>query len=799
MTTIVYTGNSSINPPFPVQRSVRFRGVTGTNFTRTFGTATSTTVYTWSAWVKRGDALTGATNLAIFGVAGNQYFGFNTSNQLILQAGASSLTSTPVYRDPASWYHIVWSRNGTSNTMYVNGVSVLTGTLSSGINSSGLQHCLGNATSGGTTSLFNGYLTQVNFVDGQALTPSAFGAFNGTTGVWEPRKYGGTFGNNGFFLPFTGNSSTTNLGLDFSGMNNNWTPSAGISVTAGTTYDSMIDVPGLPTNSAANYPTLNPLASANFSGTYSNSNLNFISGVAGQWRGAVATQFLTSGKFYFEATIQVLGAFNYTMIGACGLQTSISLFSNYTGSVANGWSVQSGTTSGGTRYNGGSGVNIANAAFTQFVLNDVLQCAVDVTNGRIWFGKNNVWLEGDPAAGTGASYTNLTGPIAPSISCFDTTAQLAANFGQRPFTYTPPTGFKSVNSYNLGMPSIPNGATQFAATLYTGNGTSQSIVNTANGKSFQPDLVWIKGRSGATDHALYDSVRGTTKQLESNTTTAETTEATGLTAFGSAGFTVGALAQMNTNAATYVGWQWKASNAAAVSNTSGSISSQVSANPSAGFSIVTYTGTGANATVGHGLGIAPKMFFIFNRTTGFAYSHPVWHTSFGGSTNTDYMYLDSTIAKGGSGAASFWNATAPTSTTISLGTDITVNRSTNTYVAYCFSEIAGFSSFGRYTGNGVADGIFIYTGFRPRFIMIKSIGVESWIIRDASRNTYNVADADLFPNLSDAETVSSATRGTDFLSNGFKLRNTGTGSNSSGVTYIYAAFAENPFQYALAR
>ena len=252
---------------------------------------------------------------------------------------------------------------------------------------------------------------------------------------------------------------------------------------------------------------------------------------------------------------------------------------------------------------------------------------------------------------------------------------------------------------------------------------------------------------------------------------------------------------MNTNTATYVGWQWKAGGTA-VTNTSGSISSQVSANPSAGFSIVTYTGTGANATVGHGLGIAPKMFFIFNRTTGFAYSHPFWHTSFGGSTNTDYMYLDSTIAKGGSGAASFWNATAPTSTTISIGTDITVNRSTNTYVAYCFSEIAGFSKFGSYTGNGSTDGPFVYLGFRPRWVLLKSTTIDAWLIIDSSRQTYNVMGPYLIPNSSAAEgTVSFI----DFTSNGFKIRNTGSGYNTSSQTYIYAAFAENPFKNSLAR
>jgi len=809
MTTIVYTGNSSINPPFPVTRSVRTRAAATGYFSRTFGTPTNASRWTKSLWIKR-------ARLGYVPILGAQTINANANYAAQFNAGDTftwqfsntlTLVTTQVFRDPSAWYHIVLVWDCTNATaanraiIYVNGVQVTAFTTDNRASVSATQNAWATAGTGflsynNGTNTFDGYITEVNFIDGQALTPSAFGAFNGTTGVWEPRKYGGTYGANGFYLNFQDNSgaTATTIGKDSSGNGNNWTPT-NISVTAGTTYDSMIDVPGLPTNSASNYPTLNNIASANFSGTYSNANLNFISGVAGQWRGAVATQFLTSGKFYFEATIQVLGAFNYTMIGACGLQTSISLFSNYTGFVANGWSVQSGTGSGGTRYNGGSGVNIANAAFTQFALNDVLQCAVDVTNGRIWFGKNNVWLEGDPAAGTGASYTNLTGPIAPSISCFDTTAQLAANFGQRPFTYTPPTGFKSVNSYNLGMPSIPNGATQFAATTYTGNGSTQSITNNVLNASFQPDLVWIKGRSGATNNGLQDSVRGTAGGiLVSNSTAVESAGGAYISSLNSNGFTVNANTSGNGSAATYVGWNWKASNVAAVTNTSGSITSQVSANPAAGFSIVTYTGTGANATVGHGLGVAPRMIIIKGRST--VSNWPVYHIGQNATPQNGQIFLD--VINAYAVAATIWNNTAPTSSVFSLGTNTNANTVSQTYVAYCFAGIEGYSSFGSYTGNGVADGIFVYTGFRPRYVCVKRVdAVGGWTILDTSRSPFNVEVNRLNPNGSNAETTGFNVL--DGLSNGFKIRDADPTWNASGGTYIYMAFAENPFQYALAR
>jgi hypothetical protein len=293
---------------------------------------------------------------------------------------------------------------------------------------------------------------------------------------------------------------------------------------------------------------------------------------------------------------------------------------------------------------------------------------------------------------------------------------------------------------------------------------------------------------------LTDAVRGTNKLIYSNSTSAENTETNYLKTFTSDGFTVGTDDAVNENGGSFVAWNWRASNATAVSNTAGSITSTVSANTSAGFSIVTYTGTGANATVGHGLGVAPKM--IIGKLRNFADDWYVWHTAFAG---TEFINLNTTSAKGTS--ASLWNSTIPTSTVFSLGTSASMNRSGINAVMYCFSEVAGYSKFGSYTGNGSSDGPFVHLGFRPKFVMIKcSTLAESWQIWDSSRPGYNTTDLQLFANSSQAES-SGASRicAIDFTANGFKVRGDNTEMNRSGDTYVYACFAEVPTKFALAR
>jgi len=339
--------------------------------------------------------------------------------------------------------------------------------------------------------------------------------------------------------------------------------------------------------------------------------------------------------------------------------------------------------------------------------------------------------------------------------------------------------------------AIPDGRVAMAATTYTGNGTSQVVSNAVNGVGMQPDLIWGKNRGAAVANRLTDSVRGITKVLYSDQTAVEGTESTNITTLNSNGYTAGA-GNLNTNAASFVAWQWKAGGTA-VSNTAGSITSQVSANTTAGFSVVTYTGTGANATVGHGLGVAPSMV-IARRRNGSS-NWVCWHSAFAG---TQQILLNDTGAI--STDATAWNSTVPSSTVISVGNNGYTNASTGLQIAYCFAPVAGYSAMGSYTGNGSTDGVFVYLGFRARWLMVKRTDASAdWIIFDTSRNTYNLTNLELNANLSGAEFDTAAFRPIDILSNGFKLRGSNGGGNASGGTYIYMAFAEVPFKFANSR
>jgi len=347
--------------------------------------------------------------------------------------------------------------------------------------------------------------------------------------------------------------------------------------------------------------------------------------------------------------------------------------------------------------------------------------------------------------------------------------------------------------------AVPDGRVAMAATTYTGTGATQAVSNAVNTVSFQPDLVWVKNRGAAWNNNLTDSVRGVTKSLFSDLTDAEATSSIYgyLSAFSSGGFslTAGSTSGNLTNASgsTYVGWQWKAGGTA-VSNTAGSITSSVSANTTAGFSVVTYTGTGANATVGHGLGVAPAMIIAKKRNN--PGNWMVYHSGISGMSS-GYIFLN-TDAAFTSGYPNVWNSTAPAASVFSLGSDANVNGSGLTNVAYCWAPIAGYSAFGSYTGNGSADGPFIYTGFRPRWFMVKRTdSTSNWLVYDTSRIGYNQANNYLLPDLSNAE--GSGDNYLDILSNGLKIRVANQSTNTSGGTYIYACFAENPLRYANAR
>ncbi len=318
----------------------------------------------------------------------------------------------------------------------------------------------------------------------------------------------------------------------------------------------------------------------------------------------------------------------------------------------------------------------------------------------------------------------------------------------------------------------------FNTKLYTGNGSTQSIT----GVGFQPDMTWGKARSTTTNHVIQTPVQGLSTAIFPNLNNAESTGLTNaITSFDSDGFSLGDWGVLNASSETFVSWNWRASGTSGSSNSDGSITSTVSANTTAGFSIVTYTGTGANATVGHGLGSAPGLILFKQRSA--TQKWIVHHQSLGA---TKSLHLDTTEAEQ---TSTFMNDTAPTSSVFSLGTIVNNNTSGATYVAYCFAEKKGFSKFGSYTGNGNADGPMIYTGFKPAFIILRGTNNENWIMFDNKRDPINVVDDLILPNQNIA--AFSATY-LDMVSNGFKIRTSAVGGNANGQEFIYWAFAEEP-------
>lgn len=773
-------GNPLLLSPegYQISRSVRLRSSASAYLNRTPASVGNRKTWTWSGWVKRGTL--GAVSRSLINAysSGSVRFftGFGSDDKLSFyaDAGAVNVTTTAVFRDPSAYYHVVLLFDTTQATaanrcrIFVNGLEQTVSGAFPNQNTdwqinNNVGHFIGQT--GGSADYFDGYLTEINFIDGQALTPSSFGENDVVTGVWKPKKYNGTYGTNGFYLNFSDNSSNTatTIGKDYSGNGNNWTPN-NISVTTGATYDSLLDVPtpwADGGNGRGNYCTLNPLDNSQGAGVIADGNLKISYSASGRGLGTI---FSDSGKWYAEFTAgQVSTATNADAVGVCGVGTTSSVLRAYAPN--------------GQYYNGSAWASYG----ATYTTGDVIGVAVDVGNQTIEFFKNN------------ASQGQRTS-IGLSLLAFVAWAQgttgnnIAANFGQRPFSYTPPTGFKALNTQNLPDATIKKGNQYFDVDTYTGNGGTLA----RSGFGFQPDFIWSKPRSIANDHQLFDSVRGNTKILYSDLTNAENTVSGVLNSFDASGYTVGSSVSINQNAATYVSWLWKAGGTA-VSNTAGSITAQVSANPTAGFSVVTYTGTGANATVGHGLGVAPKMVIV--KVRGQADNWSVYHASLGATIG---LQLNTTAASNTN--AGFWNNASPTSTVFTVGTFN--SKVSDNHVAYCFAEVPGFSKFGSYTGNGSTDGPFVYCGFRPRFILFKNASDgtanSGWVMMDTARDTYNVMPDYLQAQSSAAEASSSGVN-LDVVANGFKIRNTSTAMNASTNTIIFVAFAENPFKNALAR
>jgi hypothetical protein len=794
-----FTANGTLAPTTPtvvseyqISRSLRFNSADSTYLNRTLTTPTNNTKFTLSMWIKRSSI--SATN-AIISTGATSSIYMPTSGTLVFENASGVAATTAVFRDFSAWYHLVFtfdSANATANDrmiIYVNNVrqALSTNTTPSlnatGAMNSAVAHYLGSYT--GTTDWYNGYLTETNFIDGQALTPTSFGYVSPTTGIWSPAKYVGGYGTNGFYLNFSDNSNTTaaTLGKDYSGNGNNWTPN-NFSVTAGAGNDSLVDSPtsygvdtGVGGTVRGNYSTMNPLWVGFGAPTFANGNLDTVTSIA---QTAVSSMAMPdASKTYFEATITAETITNSSRIG-------IRLVTDNT--QLGGWVAVGGGT---IRLND---VNQQSSLAT-FTTGDVIGVAVDLTANTLQFYKNGSTF------GTSNSITNSSLWVAQTQNnSGSSTNSISWNYGQRPFAYTAPSGFKALCTQNLPTPTI--GATSatlagkyFNPVLYTGTGASQSIT----GVGFQPDWVWIKSRSnGAYSHRLVDAVRGATKEIYSNLTNAEGTDLVGLTAFGSDGFTLGSSNEYNVSGGTFVSWNWRASNATAVTNTSGILTSQVSANTTAGFSVCTYTAPASSQanSFGHGLGVAPSMVLAKNRSSGTGgLGWAVYHSSLGAN---QVLSLNTTAAA--ATVSGYWGS-GMTSTVVGLPTGASstgFDNCTGNMVAYCFAPVAGYSAFGSYTGNGSADGPFVFTGMRPAYIMVKRTDTtDQWTVYDSTRNTSNLTTRILYPNLANAEDV--GTDGIDMLSNGIKMRNTYSNLNASGGTYIYMAFASNPFKYSLAR
>ena len=806
---------------YEIDQSIRFNDDDSAYLSRTSGSADSERkLASTSIWLKRSNLTARHTIYSVnpagsTGAANQITMVFENSGSngdcITYDNGAVNRQSTSVYRDVSAWYHLCQIFDTTEATAADRVKTYINGTLLTDINigqdfslnsntafgQNGVVHYLGR---GGSTQYFDGYMAEIIFTVGQSVTVANFGETN-DDGVWIPKKYTGAFGTNGFFID---GRDSSDLGDDESGNGNDFT-SSGLAAN-----DQVPDTPTL------NFSTLNAVSNG---GNITLQDGNLLAVGVGDWDSVFATISMgKTGKWYFETRMDVETGSNGFISAIHETKDQSRVWSNYIGNTTATYGLgYSLYTSGSGYYTNGSATSITGYSSAP-AAGAIIMCAVDLDNNKIWWGLNGTWFNsGDPAGGSGESAaiqanTDYTFGVSTSASedyfvnfgadsTFGGDTAAGGNSdggGIGDFKYAVPSGFLCLCTSNLPTPTISDGSKYFQTTLYTGNGTAIGsgglAVSQSENSTFQPDFVWIKGRSGATEHVLTDAVRGVTKELSSNDTGAEETVTEGLTTFGSAGFTVGSDGSYNTNTATYAAWQWLAGNSTA-SNEDGSINTTAtSVNTAAGISISTYTGTGSNATFGHGLGAVPKMMIAkkLNSATHWV----VYHQDL---TNASYwVALNLTNAQGVE--ATHWNSTAPTSTVVNLGTNSNTNGSSAPYILYAFAEVEGFSKFGSFKGNNSLDGPFIHTGFKPAFVMAKrSDSTSNWFILDDQRPAYNVIGGggvgQLPANLTYAESSLSTYAIADFLSNGFKVRHNMTYGywNVSGGTYIYMAFAENPF------
>lgn len=520
--------------------------------------------------------------------------------------------------------------------------------------------------------------------------------------------------------------------------------------------------------------TMSPLTTGG-SIALSNANLT-VTDTANEEANVRGTLGVSTGKYYFEYKPLTVGSRHN--IGVASVDNTNILEDGWT-DPSGFWTYGGGSIDTGQKKNNGTATAYGNT----FSTTKTYQCAIDMDAGKIWWGEDNVWFaSGNPSTGANAAFTNLSGETVTPFWGNGSSASPTGDFvfAEADWTYTAPTGFKQLSTANLDTPQNIDVSQHFATVAYTGDGTSARVIT---GLNFQPDLVWIKERSGATNHVLYDAVRGAGNSLSSDTANPESVGQNGLTAFNANGFTVDVTGnKTNYNGSTYVAWCFKAGGAGTTDN-SGTISATVSANTTLGFSVVKYTGNGSdNASIAHGLGIKPSLIIVKRLDAGSS-SWCVWHKDF---ANTENVFLESTGAKG-----SYINfgSNGPTSTIVSLGTNQATNANGGQYIAYCFTD-SDFIDIGSYDGNGAADGAFVYTDGTPVFDLVKSSShTMDWYIWDDERDTINPRDKTIYPNDSRVEGSANVV---DFTSTGVKKRHGTTGYNGSGYTYIHLTL-KKPF------
>ena len=810
-----FFGAASSFYDYNINQSLRFPQPTGGGYlSRTFGSNGGD--WTWSGWVKRStigaaEFLFASSSTSNPYVTAGIYFGsgdklsyFQFSNAV---GYTVNLESTALFRDVSAWYHVVATYDEDGNiVLYVNGTQVASGSVSATyrtINKTTYPHYIGNRTyqsnPGGD---FHGYMAEIHFVDGSLLAPSNFAETK--TGIWVPKEYTGSHGTNGFYLPFDDSSA---IGDDESANTNDF------SVTSLQATDVVLDSP---TNNFAVIADDKGGTSQDY--TEGNLHANQDGSGAGSYA-AKSTMLMPmdSGKWYVEALSDA------TTASGAGLGTYTADTMNrvgtasyyYTGNIVVANDVIHYYSSGSIYQNGQQQSGLATVGDK-----DIIGMLVDTDAKTVQFYVNG------SSQGTAVTMNNQTDPVGAQLHGHNT-RPFMFNFGQDSsfgnrktsgsanaqdakgigdFYYAPPAGAKAFCTANLPDPEVDPAldeepADYFDTQLWTGTGSGQSFSNF----TFQPDWLWFKNRNGTSDHAIFDSVRGVDAGLTSHSTSVENTAASGsqdLVSFDNDGFTTGTPFQygsLGSNTLTIVTWAWRGGGSAS-SNSAGDITSSVSANTESGFSIVGYTGDGTSATrtIGCGLTKKPEAVILKNRTEdSVSDTWFVWHTAFGTASPSKYMTLYNTDAVAASGVfvdGSFSDNSGNALFAVD-GSYNGVNKSSTTYIAYCFHSVEGYSKFGSYTGNGSSDGVFVYTGFRPAWIMTKRTdSTSSWLIVDNNRNTFNVVNSYLIPNGSNAEATATIS---DFTSNGFKLR--GGTHNESGGSFIYFAFAEQPFKYSNAR